>query len=549
MLQTTVFRCVFVVSVLGTIGLAAQQTVGLFQNMPGTFKGYTLFAPLQNTDTYLIDDCGELVHSWESNLLPGSGVYLLGDGSLLRLERLNTANFNAGGKGGRLIRLDWDGELIWQYNLADTTQQQHHDAAVLPSGNILALVWELVSEEEAIAAGRDPETVSGALWVDKVVELKPVGDNEAEIVWEWRLFDHLIQDFDSTKTNYGVVAEHPELMDFNYLGLTAGSPSQQVDWSHLNAVDYNETLDQIVVSSRHFSEIWVIDHSTTIEEAAGNTGGNSGRGGDILYRWGNPAVYDRGAEIDQQFFYQHDSRWIEEENGQIRIMVFNNGLGRPGGNYSSVDILDPPLQPDGTYAIDAGAFAPAVPSWTYSGQPNNPFYSLNISGAFWLENGNILVCEGNDGRLFEIQSDGTLVWEYVNPTNNFGSIVQGNNPNGNALFKASKYAIDDPAFEGRNLIPLGPLELDPLPSNCITSAEEALTLESRISIYPNPATTDLILQSERWEEQEVQIFNSLGQGLRQLQWNGQMLQIFIGDLPKGLYWLHLDGEVLAFVKS
>ena len=138
---------------------------------------------------------------------------------------------------------------------------------------------------------------------------------------------------------------------------------------HVNAVAYNADLDQIALSSPTFSEIWIIDHSTTTEEAAGHTGGNCGMGGDILYRWGNPYVYDRGGPGDQYFFVPHGVNWIDPGlPGEDNILVFNNG-DRPGSNdYSTVDELVAPRNPDGTYTIEDGEpFGPAAPAWTYGG--------------------------------------------------------------------------------------------------------------------------------------------------------------------------------------
>src|SRR5690606_15913622 len=105
-----------------------------------------------------------------------------------------------------------------------------------------------------------------------------------------------------------------------------------------NAIDYNPQLDQIMISTREFSELWIIDHSTTTAEAAGHTGGRSGKGGDILYRYGNPAAYNRGTRADQKFFYQHDAQWIEPGlPGAGNILVFNNGWNRvDGSSFSSV---------------------------------------------------------------------------------------------------------------------------------------------------------------------------------------------------------------------
>jgi hypothetical protein len=235
--------------------------------------------------------------------------------------------------------------LIWEFEYSSDQYLQHHDIEKLPNGNVLIIAWELKSFEEATMAGRNPDLMSqDKIWPDHIIEVQPNGSSGAYIVWEWHVWDHLIRDFDSTALNYGVVSDHPELIDINYIG-TIPNPLG-ADWNHINAVDYNAAFDQIIISVRHLSEIWVIDHSTTTEEAAGHFGGNSGLGGDLLYRWGNPQAYDAGDATDQKLFVQHDFHRIE--SGLPRegnILIFNNGRGRPGSNQTRVNFL-PQIFPD-----------------------------------------------------------------------------------------------------------------------------------------------------------------------------------------------------------
>ena len=285
---------------LHSYALSAQQTVGLFLNDSLSFNGYTLFSPSSNTNAFLIDNCGFQVNMWTTNFRPGLSCYLLEDGNLLRTARIAN-NFSAGGSGGRIELYDWNSNLLWGYDYSSAAYQQHHDVEYLPNGNILILAWEVYTDTEAIDAGRNPANVGSAIWSEHIIEIEPVGTDQANVVWEWHLWDHLVQDFDPTKANFGVVADHPELLDINL------NSSINPDWIHLNALDYNPDLDQIVFCSRILDEIFIIDHSTTTAEAAGHTGGNSGKGGDFLWRWGNPQNYDRGNMNDQRLWGQHNS--------------------------------------------------------------------------------------------------------------------------------------------------------------------------------------------------------------------------------------------------
>ena len=521
---------------------SAQQTSGLFINTSEAFNGYTLFS--NNEITYLINNCGFTVNTWESTYNPGNSVYLLNDGSLLRSARVS-GDFNGGGRGGRFERFSWDGELLWHFNYADSEVHAHHDIAPLPNGNFLAIAWEKHSEQEARAAGRSGD---GEIWSERIIEVRMHLNNGAEIVWEWRLWDHLIQDYDSTKENFGVVADHPELVDINVSdSANPGNP----DWIHMNAIDYNADLDQIVVSSRAFNEIWIIDHSTTSEEASGHSGGNSGKGGDLLYRYGNPQAYQRSGE--QVFFRQHDVRWIPPGYpGAGSLMVFNNDFRQNG---SAVHIWQPPLSPDSNYVInDDMAFGPDQFNWTYTA---DGFYSRFMSGAQMQPNGNVLVCEAESGRIFEITPEMNLVWEYINPVNRNGSpAVQGGTVRFNELFRAERYAPDYPAFEGRTLEPGPPVELLPWDSECdIYEFQTAINepVDARIKILGNPVHRILTISASPQINLMLRIYNL--QGLRVFQdiVRQDLSQFDLGRLPAGMYLAKFDDErsevrVIRFMK-
>lgn len=367
--------------------------------------GYNLYAPLGDTSTLLVDSEGNTVYDWSSNYPPALSSYLLENGNLLRTGKTGSDNFNVGGAGGIVEEISPDNDVIWSFVYDTPGARLHHDIEPLPNGNILMIAWELKTGDEAIAAGINPALLAGGeLWPDTVIEVDPQAD---AIVWEWHVWDHLVQDYDPSKTNYGVVADHPELIDLNFNG--SGSRPGGKDWNHTNSIDFNSEFDQILISIRNFSEIWVIDHSTSTAEAAGHSGGNRGKGGDLLYRWGNPQASDAGSADDQQFFNQHDAQWIPDGYpGEGNILAFNNGQERPGGEHSSVDEIVPPVDDAGNFT----GLGPAAPVWSYTADPLASFYAPRISGAQRLPNGDTLICDGPAGHFFEVTTLGDVVWQY-----------------------------------------------------------------------------------------------------------------------------------------
>lgn len=526
-----------------SLQFAQAQTVGWFQNSPLSYDGYTLFAPLGSDTTYLIDNCGKLLHKWTSAYNPGSSAYLLPDGNLLRPGTIPNAAFPAGGKGGIIEKIDWNSNVVWSYIISNTNECAHHDIKQLPNGNIIAVVWEKKTAAEAINAGRNPANLANSLWSEKVLELQPTGTNTAVIVWEWHVWDHIIQDFDSTKNNFGVVINHPELVDINF------TTASGVDWLHINSIDYNPVLDQVMLSIHNHSELWIIDHSTTTAQAASHTGGNSGMGGDILYRWGNPQAYHRGTATDKKLFGQHDAQWIKTGiPNEGKIIVFNNGLARPAGNYSTIEIIDPPVLPSGNYTIlPSQPFDPATSYWTYPAIPDFSFYSYNISGVMPQPNGNFLICEGDNGKFFEVDSTGQLLWKYISPVSSFGIITQGNPATGNSVFKIKRYETNYSGFAGQIITQGSPIEINPLNYSCTIyplAVNELMTHRLKFNIYPNPATEFLVINLESGVKTKfkITIYNTYGKLC--LQTTNALLpaKINTGQFSKGIYFIIIEDE-------
>jgi hypothetical protein len=529
--------------------LNSQTTVGLIQHNPGTLDdGFVLFAPTRSNTTYLIDRCGKEVKSWTSTYNPGLSCYLLSDGTLLRTGVVQSQSFNAGGHGGVIEKIDWNGNVIWTYFISDATNWQHHDVKALPNGNILVIAWESKTNTQAIAKGRNPLLVPTTLWSEQILEIQPTGATGGNIVWEWHLWDHLIQDFDNTKPDFGAVNTNPQLLNINY-NATAGNS----DWIHLNSIDYNVALDQILVSSRVLNEIWVIDHSTSSAEAASHSGGNSGNGGDFLFRWGNPLAYNTGTST--QFFGQHNAQWIQTglpyEN---HIMVFNNGNGRTGGNYSTIEIINPPV--DGFNYTSSLPYLPASTSWIYNdGNPNN-FYAQLTSGCQQLSNGNVLFCNGPKGTFKEISESGTTLWEYINPVSVTGILTQGTTAASNAAFRCTFYPSSYSGFNNQLFSSPTIIEnSNSVSSSCTlsTTIDEETLGEEAVFVYPNP-TKEFInvefsgLSDENISIEIIDVFGKVVQKENRKNENG-IFNLNVRSLAAGYYLLKISSGYSVIQKK
>ena len=535
------FLCVFAPK-----AIPAQHTVGLLSyDFPNTFDGYNLLFPHNQSTVYLLDNCGEIVNAWEDDpqIRPGNSVYLMPNGDLVKCSRHSTVTDDiiwAGG-GGEFIEIrDWDNNLKWRFTLNDSLQRIHHDIAIKPDGNILAIVWERRLKDEAIAAGRDTALLSkGEIWSEAIIEIQPEGDT-FQIVWEWHVWDHMIQDYDPTKASYGVVADHPELVNINW-GANEGTGS----WMHANAIDYHPVLRQILLSVPTFDEIWIIDQSTTTEEASGHIGGLSGRGGDLMFRWGNPAVYDRGDSGSQTLFFQHDAHWVDVHLGKShphfgKIAVYNN---RVGVDSSRVGILNPLFIDYGwMYGIGADdTFLPEDFDWGYSHPDKTKMFSGGLSSVQLLPNGNTLICAGTQGNVFEVTGDDNIVWEYKVPLRQGNRIAQGEQlvNNENTTWRVNRYPDDYPAFTGRDLSGKGFIELDADTAFCNLPSATINVPSIQLLVYPNPVSGRLTIACDRDGTTRVQLLDQLGNVVLSEQIHSGYAELDVSHLTQGLYFVQL----------
>ena len=458
--------------------LSQQIPIGLIRNDPGAAAGYTLF-DTRAGPVFLIDNAGHMVHRWR---MPEHAHFavaeLLPNGDLMVILEEDMGETCALGLGGDIAWMRPDGKVVWRYKPAGCA---HHDHMLLPNGNVLFLLDSVKSRQEAIAAGANPAFVGpDGLLVDHLVEIRPVPPASGEVVWRWSPWDHLVQDFDPDKPNYGRPADHPGRIDINFLleklaTAAKADRAMREDWLHANAIDYHAEADHVLLLPRHFSELWVVDRSTTTEGAAGRSGGRHGRGGDLLWRWGNPRAHGAGSVADQRLFWPHAAHWIPDGlPGAGNILLFNNGdeFGALRRGHSDVLELAYPLGDPRFGAWPAGEpQPPSAPTWRYAADPPGDFLSHRLSNAQRLGNGNTLIASGFQGTIFEVTPQGREVWRYVSPVVDGERLFQGDPvpyqlPGRfgravwqNTVYRAFRYPPAYPGLEALDLTPKGALAL------------------------------------------------------------------------------------------
>jgi hypothetical protein len=489
-----------------------------------SFNGFALYNSQGSNTTYLIDENQNIAHTWNMSSECNYTVQLKENGNLVRGTKYNNtsvfSNGNIAASAGRVQEIAPDGTIVWDYVYADNDHISHHDLTLI-GDNVLLTAYEKKSSTELNSAGYN--NANSEKWPTHFVELEHDGNGGVNIVWEWYIWDHMCQDTDPNGPNYVLnISDNPELININMIQAQGGPGGGGGDWFHVNGVDYNEDLDQIAFSSRFASEIYIIDHSTTTTEAASHSGGNSGMGGDILYRWGNPSNYEMsGSQVIPNAV--HDVRWITNDgrpNGGF-LQIFNNS--GVSNNQSAVDGIETPWDStSNTYLRSSGQ--PFTPN-SYTTRYECAYSASGQSASDRMSNGNIYVNassgQGGSGVMYEVDESGNIVWGPYNAQSQ----------------KGFRYECDYP----------GIIALENFMTNITSTScfDATLTIENDevndLVLFPNPAFNLITINNKGLKE----IYNIMG--IRIIKTFST--EININHLSSGIYNLRVEGRNIKFIKK
>lgn len=418
-----------------TVGLTAFPTVyptgTTIYDPAKAWSGFTVFDTPEAPGAVLVTMNGAVVKQWSNVALAPVPFRILPGGFMMGATAARPPHQET----IAVVEVDWTGREVWRFDrveqvqLADKTTawaaRQHHDwqregyaagyfapggEPLVDRGRTLILSHRNVTK---------PAISDQVLEDDYLVEVSWDG----KVLWEWLASDH-VDELGFSKAARDTIRR----------SLEVNRQRGSADWLHLNAASYvgpnrwfdagdqRFNPDNVLLSSREANFMAIVD-----------------RRGGVVWRMGpdyreSPALQKLG-----QMVGQHGPHIIPKNlPGAGNLLVFDNG-GAAG--YDAPN----PGSPTGVNAVGRmlSRVVEVNPTtfekvWEYSipGQQQTNFFSHYVGNAQRLPNGNTLINEGANGRIFEVTSAGTIVWEYVSPF--FGT----NNPLNNRIFRAYRVPYD-----------------------------------------------------------------------------------------------------------
>ncbi|MGD0783444.1 MAG: arylsulfotransferase family protein, partial [Candidatus Aminicenantales bacterium] len=316
--------------------------------------GLNLYNSYYQAGAALLDMDGHVLHRWQ----PETGgqdwhyVRLLPNGDLLVCI-----------EDELMMRLDWSSRVLWK-----TPMRAHHDISVAENGDIYTLSG---AEEMAVLFGQRVPVVNEYIEV-----LDGVTGASKKRLSLFSLFGKDVP-FSALGRVFAQIFDPPDYLWRVLKQEKKGRPLLRrltgFDIFHANALKViDRTISglcrkgDLLLSMRSIDRIAIVDPD----------------GGAVRWSWGTGALEE-----------QHDPSLLD--NGHI--LVFDNGTRR---KFSRIVEIDP-----STRSI----------VWEYRDLGAAGFYSSWGGAAQRLLNGNTLITDSDDGRVFEVTKGGERVWLYMNP--------------------------------------------------------------------------------------------------------------------------------------
>ena len=372
---------------------------------PGCCDGYTLLN--RETTTVLIDMNGTIVHRWPcvfpqpAKMLPG-GFLIAGSG--YRFIGIGCGDFAA------LNQYDWNGTVVWSFDdWEDGRARQHHDFEregnpvgyyapgqdFVPSGKTLVLAHHTV--------------------LNTSISWRPVKDDVIyEVDWNgslsgfvWSTCEHFNEIGFSAETRHGMYVNPGILEDGDIFHMNSMSLLGANKWYTADPVTYAcFNPENIIISSRHTNFVAIISRET----------------GRIVWKIGPEYSSDtlEGQKLGQLIGLHHAHMIPQGLPGEGNILLFDNGgwagygyFGMPRYLRLTSRVMEiNPVSLDVVWEYQHFSWR----MWFPRTSEHHRFYSSIMSSAQRLPNGNTLITEGTNARVFEVTNASNIVWEYVAPT-------------------------------------------------------------------------------------------------------------------------------------
>lgn len=326
----------------------------VFRDPQRSCPGYTLFSAFRQGKAVLVDDEGEVVHTWQApNAWFWVRVKLLANGDILTTGADKRAPSDTPDSERYALRMSWDGTIIWKKQF-----RAHHDIATTPDGRLLTLTFS-----RRLIPAVHPEI--------------PVRDNQIAILSQDGELLESVSIYDTAASKpevFPLIERRPSKMS------DAAGKRQWVDLFHTNSVEwmYQRNLfekhplygpDNVLVCSRHQDRIAIIDMKKR----------------EWVWSWGRSELSG-----------PHDAQVLANGN----ILLFDNGVAQKRSRVLEIDPV-------------SGRIV-----WEFKAPHPRDFFSLRRGSAQRLPNGNTLIANADNGEIFEVTSDGDVVWRYLYPDTN-----------------------------------------------------------------------------------------------------------------------------------